>query len=119
MVAALADANATNTEMGAPSTADQTPVVVEAPVVEEGLVQQARELLQQLQACAAKVAAPFEWMDGPLVVAMKTGAVLLIDELNLAEDAVLERLNRYGWGGVACGGGMMRNSGLGNCLDGI
>jgi midasin len=36
---------------------------------------------------------PFEWVDGPLVAAMKTGGVLLIDEINLAEDAVLERLN--------------------------
>lgn len=39
--------------------------------------------------------APFEWVDGPLVTAMRNGDILLIDELNLAEDAVLERLNRY------------------------
>lgn len=39
--------------------------------------------------------APFEWVDGPLIVAMRHGDILLIDELNLAEDAVLERLNRY------------------------
>jgi midasin len=38
--------------------------------------------------------APFEWVDGPLITAMKNGDILLIDELNLAEDAVLERLNR-------------------------
>lgn len=38
--------------------------------------------------------APFEWVDGPLITAMRNGDILLIDELNLAEDAVLERLNR-------------------------
>ena len=55
---------------------------------------QAAQLLEQLQSAAARASAPFEWVDGVLVVAMRTGAVLLIDELNLAEDAVLERLNR-------------------------
>jgi len=34
-------------------------------------------------------------VDGPLINAMRNGDILLIDELNLAEDAVLERLNRY------------------------
>ncbi|TBU14529.1 AAA ATPase [Ordospora colligata] len=33
------------------------------------------------------------WKDGPLVRAMKNGEVFLIDEINLAEDSVLERLN--------------------------
>ena len=36
---------------------------------------------------------PFEWVDGPLVTAMKNGDFILVDELSLAEDAVLERLN--------------------------
>ena len=35
----------------------------------------------------------FEWQDGPLVTSMLTGAVLLIDEISLADDSVLERLN--------------------------
>lgn len=39
--------------------------------------------------------APFVWVDGPLVTAMRAGDIVLIDEINLAEDAVLERLNRY------------------------
>lgn len=42
---------------------------------------------------AAAARAPFVWADGPLVTAMKQGDVILIDEINLAEDAVLERLN--------------------------
>lgn len=43
---------------------------------------------------AASAGAPFQWVDGPLVTAMRQGDMILIDELNLAEDAVLERLNR-------------------------
>ena len=35
----------------------------------------------------------FEWVDGPLVHAMKHGDMILLDEISLAEDAVLERLN--------------------------
>lgn len=35
----------------------------------------------------------FEWVDGPLVQAMKTGDYFLLDEISLADDSVLERLN--------------------------
>ncbi|KAJ2735137.1 AAA ATPase midasin [Coemansia sp. BCRC 34962] len=35
----------------------------------------------------------FAWHDGPLVQAMRQGDVFLMDELNLADDSVLERLN--------------------------
>lgn len=35
----------------------------------------------------------FEWVDGPLVKAMKEGCVFLLDEISLADDSVLERLN--------------------------
>ena len=35
----------------------------------------------------------FEWQDGPLVTAMKEGDMFVLDEINLAEDAVIERLN--------------------------
>ena len=35
----------------------------------------------------------FEWQDGPLVQAMRNGDFILLDEISLAEDAVLERLN--------------------------
>ncbi|KAJ8602422.1 hypothetical protein CTAYLR_001228 [Chrysophaeum taylorii] len=39
------------------------------------------------------VAVAFEWIDGALVAAMRRGAWVLLDELNLADDAVIERLN--------------------------
>ncbi|KAM4633655.1 midasin [Polymixia lowei] len=35
----------------------------------------------------------FQWHDGPLVLAMKQGGVFLLDEISLADDSVLERLN--------------------------
>ena len=35
----------------------------------------------------------FEWCDGPLVTSMREGHMLLIDEISLADDSVLERLN--------------------------
>jgi midasin len=39
------------------------------------------------------MAAMFEWHDGPLVHAMQAGEVFLLDEISLADDSVLERLN--------------------------
>lgn len=35
----------------------------------------------------------FMWQDGPLIEAMKNGDFLLVDEISLADDSVLERLN--------------------------
>ncbi|CAE6410298.1 unnamed protein product [Rhizoctonia solani] len=35
----------------------------------------------------------FEWHDGPLVHAMRKGGIFLLDEISLADDSVLERLN--------------------------
>ncbi|XP_048209797.1 midasin isoform X2 [Perognathus longimembris pacificus] len=35
----------------------------------------------------------FEWNDGPLVLAMKEDGLFLLDEISLADDSVLERLN--------------------------
>jgi midasin len=53
-----------------------------------------KDILQRLEQVVARLRAPFEWVDGPLLQAMKSGDILLIDEINLANDAVLERLNR-------------------------
>ena len=41
----------------------------------------------------AEFSAMFLWYDGPLVRTMKRGQAFLVDEISLAEDAVLERLN--------------------------
>ena len=50
-------------------------------------------LLEATRQNAAAACIPFMWEDGPLVTAMRQGCLLLVDEINLAEDAVLERLN--------------------------
>ena len=54
------------------------------------------ELIEKLDALDSLVqqhASLFEWVDGPLVCAMRKGDLFLLDEMSLAEDAVLERLN--------------------------
>ena len=40
-----------------------------------------------------KLSAMFEWHDGPLIQAMVNGDIFLLDEISLADDSVLERLN--------------------------
>lgn len=55
--------------------------------------QHVASLLEDARANASAACAPFVWEDGPLVKAMREGCMMLIDEVNLAEDAVLERLN--------------------------
>ncbi|CAB1097865.1 unnamed protein product [Ectocarpus sp. CCAP 1310/34] len=51
-----------------------------------------RELVL-LKTLAVRTKGLFEWVDGPLVTAMRKGELILLDELSLADDAVLERLN--------------------------
>ncbi|CAM9114855.1 unnamed protein product [Choristocarpus tenellus] len=59
----------------------------------QGLKDKLEEELVSLQALGRRCQGLFEWADGPLVTAMRRGELLLLDELSLAEDAVLERLN--------------------------
>ncbi|RPD62626.1 midasin [Lentinus tigrinus ALCF2SS1-7] len=50
-------------------------------------------VLQDLRGRLQRLSALFEWRDGPLVEAMRNGDVFLLDEISLADDSVLERLN--------------------------
>ena len=50
-------------------------------------------LLDELEKLYRRQAALFEWFDGPVVTAMRCGDLVLLDEMSLADDAVLERLN--------------------------
>ncbi|GJE88492.1 midasin [Phanerochaete sordida] len=52
-----------------------------------------RQSLMQVKASFNRLSTMFEWHDGPLVEAMRTGGVFLMDEISLADDSVLERLN--------------------------
>ncbi|KAI3727341.1 hypothetical protein L1987_67154 [Smallanthus sonchifolius] len=51
------------------------------------------EIAQQLSLLNKKWCTIFNWQDGPLVQAMKNGDLFLVDEISLADDSVLERLN--------------------------
>ncbi|KAF2076411.1 hypothetical protein CYY_002268 [Polysphondylium violaceum] len=51
------------------------------------------QLVQQIEKSYSQYCSLFTWVDGPLVESMKQGHYFLIDEISLAEDAVLERLN--------------------------
>jgi midasin (ATPase involved in ribosome maturation) len=54
-----------------------------------------QQAIADASTAGASARAPFQWVDGPLVTAMRNGDMILVDEINLAEDAVLERLNRW------------------------
>ena len=49
--------------------------------------------LNQANKILVNIKSIFEWQDGVLINSMKDGGILLIDEISLANDSVLERLN--------------------------
>jgi midasin len=51
------------------------------------------DLKARIHAGMTRSKALFEWSDGSLVHAMKEGSYFLLDEISLADDSVLERLN--------------------------
>ncbi|PQE19082.1 hypothetical protein CJF30_00007426 [Rutstroemia sp. NJR-2017a BBW] len=51
------------------------------------------DLRSRIDINQVKAKALFEWSDGSLVQAMKEGQFFLLDEISLADDSVLERLN--------------------------
>ena len=68
-------------------TAEFERLIKEAP---ESVSQQARLKVERSR---TKANALFEWADGSLVQAMREGQHYLLDEISLADDSVLERLN--------------------------
>ncbi|KAF9533063.1 hypothetical protein CPB83DRAFT_903057 [Crepidotus variabilis] len=54
---------------------------------------QLRERVEEVKGRLSRSATIFEWYNGPLVEAMDSGDVFLLDEISLADDSVLERLN--------------------------
>ncbi|PFH60869.1 hypothetical protein XA68_10182 [Ophiocordyceps unilateralis] len=52
-----------------------------------------QELIQRVSTNETRAKALFEWSDGALVEAMRGGHLFLLDEISLADDSVLERLN--------------------------
>ena len=59
----------------------------------EALSQVPKHLKDQVTIDRRRLRALFEWTDGSLVQAMREGQFFLLDEISLADDSVLERLN--------------------------
>ncbi|KAJ5113719.1 hypothetical protein N7456_002253 [Penicillium angulare] len=55
--------------------------------------QKDQTILHRVEKNMIRCNALFEWSDGSLITAMKTGKFFLLDEISLADDSVLERLN--------------------------
>lgn len=51
------------------------------------------ELKSEIQSERNNLNVLFEWTDGPLIQALVSGSYFLLDEISLADDSVLERLN--------------------------
>ncbi|KAL2201432.1 hypothetical protein P885DRAFT_73781 [Corynascus similis CBS 632.67] len=62
-------------------------------LVPEALKRLPESLKVKIHTGITRSKALFEWSDGSLVHAMKEGAYFLLDEISLADDSVLERLN--------------------------
>ena len=69
------------------------PAQTDTTVIPLSFIQSLVAIHDAINSLWKKSQALFEWQDGALVTAMKNGDILLIDEISLAEDAVLERLN--------------------------
>ncbi|KAG0206795.1 AAA ATPase midasin [Mortierella sp. GBA30] len=52
-----------------------------------------KPVIEELRRAYRQATTLFEWHDGPLVQSMKEGHLFLLDEISLADDSVLERLN--------------------------
>ncbi|CAM9188295.1 unnamed protein product, partial [Ectocarpus fasciculatus] len=66
---------------------------VEEPAAEESYFSRFDICMNNITNSWKRYKALFEWQDGPLVLAMKRGDMFVLDEINLADDAVIERLN--------------------------
>ncbi|CAN0244996.1 unnamed protein product, partial [Phaeothamnion confervicola] len=90
-VRAAAGMNGHSEGQGMPGVAHGAPAM--PPPDSASVMEELRRQRDAVLALCARCDGLFEWQDGPLVTAMQRGDFLLLDELSLAEDAVLERLN--------------------------
>ncbi|KAJ3682433.1 hypothetical protein LUZ60_015006 [Juncus effusus] len=67
--------------------------IISHPEITGEDVDSLEKVKQDLTKLHQKWQAIFMWQDGPLVEAMKCGDLFLVDEISLADDSVLERLN--------------------------
>ena len=76
-----------------PTSSLNTAIEAYASLTKEIKDQISVDLRQSIERGIAKSKQLFEWVDGSLVSAMRAGNHFLLDEISLADDAVLERLN--------------------------
>lgn len=62
-------------------------------VSHEDMIKKLQIIIDSLSELHQKWQTIFMWQDGPLVHAMKKGDLFLVDEISLADDSVIERLN--------------------------
>lgn len=77
----------------AEATDDELLAICAAHLKTEDVDDELRASILDCQREIKKLGALFEWVDGPLIHAMTAGDLLLLDEVSLADDSVLERLN--------------------------
>jgi midasin len=76
-----------------PSSVDAMDAAVSSALKMNLVLGQLRSQLEDIHRRLLRLHSIFEWHDGPLVEAMHRGDVFLLDEISLADDSVLERLN--------------------------
>lgn len=59
----------------------------------ENIIKDLEIVINKLYELHQKWQTIFMWQDGPLVHAMRGGDLFLVDEISLADDSVIERLN--------------------------
>lgn len=72
---------------------DQDLEALSALLSERKAASQSKDQVQEALSQINQSLSLFEWSDGPLVQAMREGNHMLLDEISLADDSVLERLN--------------------------
>lgn len=77
----------------AEAEADVVLVTLDRHLKSPGLDPALAARLSEVKRGIMQTRALFQWHDGPLVEAMRTGGLFLLDEISLADDSVLERLN--------------------------
>ncbi|KDQ20857.1 hypothetical protein BOTBODRAFT_100466 [Botryobasidium botryosum FD-172 SS1] len=68
-------------------------MLIDAAIANKSSPPETVPTLRQLRRELQRSMALFEWQDGPLVQAMRSGDLFLLDEISLADDSVLERIN--------------------------
>ncbi|KDR82591.1 hypothetical protein GALMADRAFT_206424 [Galerina marginata CBS 339.88] len=77
-----------------PSTIDGLGAMLSSEIKNsQCLDQHSRVRLETIYKRLLQLSSIFEWNDGPLIEAMHKGQIFLLDEISLADDSVLERLN--------------------------